>query len=109
MLFGVTNTLAIFLNLMNIVLTSFFDKFVVFFIDDILEYFKNEYSYAKHLSIVLETLSFMGSLASASFSKGVLPFLAIIISGDGISIVLVRLQRERLTCSEVSNRSEKFS
>ena len=54
--FGVTNTPAIFMNLMNRVFSPFLDKFVVLFIDDILIYFKNEKEHAEHLRIVLQTL-----------------------------------------------------
>jgi len=54
--FGVTNAPTIFIDLMNRVFSSFLDKFVVIFIDDILIYSKNEEEYAEHLRIVLQTL-----------------------------------------------------
>jgi len=56
MLFGVTNTPAIFMDLMNRVFSPFLDKFVVIFIDDILIYSKNEEKHAEYLRIVLQTL-----------------------------------------------------
>ena len=54
--FGVTNTLAVFMDLMNRVFSPFIDKFVVIFIEDILIYSKNEEEHAKYLRIVLRTL-----------------------------------------------------
>jgi len=40
--FGLTNPSATFMCLMNNVLFSYLDKFVIFFVDDILVYLKNE-------------------------------------------------------------------
>ena len=54
--FGVTNAPAIFMDLMNRVFSSFLDKFVVIFIDDILIYSKDEEEHAEHLRFVLQTL-----------------------------------------------------
>ena len=51
--FGVTNALAIFMDLMNLVFSPFLDKFVVIFIDDILIYSKDEEAHAEHLRVVL--------------------------------------------------------
>jgi hypothetical protein len=53
MSFGLTNALAYFMYLMNLVFMSELDKFVVVFIDDILVYSKNEDEHTKHLHIVL--------------------------------------------------------
>ena len=56
MSFGVTNTPAYFMNMMNKVFMEFLDKFVVVFIDDILVYSKNEEEHKEHLRLVLEKL-----------------------------------------------------
>jgi hypothetical protein len=56
MSFGLTNTLAHFMYLMNSVFMPKLDKFVVVFIDDILVYSENEEDHAKHLEIVLTRL-----------------------------------------------------
>ena len=53
MSFGHTNALAYFMYLMNSVFMPELDKFVVVFIDDILNYSKNEEDHAQHLCIVL--------------------------------------------------------
>ncbi|WMV54709.1 hypothetical protein MTR67_048094 [Solanum verrucosum] len=53
---GLTNGPAAFMSLMNRVFKTFLDSFVIVFIDDILEYFKNEKEHADHLHIVLGVL-----------------------------------------------------
>ena len=49
MFFGLTNTPAFFMYLMNSVFMNELDKFVVVFIDDILIYSKNEKEHEEHL------------------------------------------------------------
>jgi hypothetical protein len=56
MSFGLTNALAYFMYLMNIVFMPELDKFVVVFIDDILVYSENEKDHEEHLRIVLTRL-----------------------------------------------------
>jgi hypothetical protein len=53
MSFGLTNAPAYFMYLMNHVFMEYLDKFVVVFIDDILEYSKNEEEHEEHLRLVL--------------------------------------------------------
>ncbi|GKA51842.1 putative reverse transcriptase domain-containing protein [Tanacetum coccineum] len=55
-LFGLTNTPDLFMNLMNRVFKPYLDKFVILFIDDILIYSKNKKEHGKHLKIILELL-----------------------------------------------------
>ena len=69
MSFGLTNTPAYFMYLMNKVFMEYLDKFVVVFIDDILVYSKNEEEHEEHLRLVcksLENISSMLSLANVS-------------------------------------------
>jgi hypothetical protein len=54
--FGVTNALAVFMDLMHRIFSPFLDKFVVIFIDDILIYSKSPEEHARHLKLVLEEL-----------------------------------------------------
>ena len=55
MSFGLTNSPAAFIELMNRVFKKYLDLFVIVFIDDILIYSRNENKHASHL-IVLQTL-----------------------------------------------------
>ena len=54
--FGLTNTPASFMCLMNNILRKYLDNFVVVFIDDILIYSKNEQEHEEHLKIVFQLL-----------------------------------------------------
>lgn len=56
MSFGLTNTLVAFMDLLNQVFNPFLDKFIIFFIDDILVYSKSPEEQEQHLRIVLQTL-----------------------------------------------------
>jgi hypothetical protein len=53
MSFSLTNALAHFMYLINLVFIPELDQFMVVFIDDILVYYENEEDHAKHLCIVL--------------------------------------------------------
>ncbi|GKB41862.1 putative reverse transcriptase domain-containing protein [Tanacetum coccineum] len=54
--FGLTNTPAVFMDLMNRVCKPYLDKFVIVLIDDILVYYKDKEEHGKHLKIILELL-----------------------------------------------------
>ncbi|GJT37030.1 putative reverse transcriptase domain-containing protein [Tanacetum coccineum] len=54
--FGLTNALAVFMDLMNQVCKLYLDKFVIVFIDDILIYSTNEKEQEEHLKLILELL-----------------------------------------------------
>jgi hypothetical protein len=56
MSFGLTNTPAYFMNLMNKVFLEEMDKFVIVFIDDILVYSKSVEKHEQHLQVVLGRL-----------------------------------------------------
>ena len=56
MLFGLTNALAAFIDLMNKVFYPYLDQFMIVFINDILVYSKNVEEHAFHLKVVLQTL-----------------------------------------------------
>ena len=54
--FGLTNAPAAFMDLMNQVFQSYFDRFVIVFINDILVYSGSSEEHSEHLRIVLQTL-----------------------------------------------------
>ncbi|GJW25965.1 putative reverse transcriptase domain-containing protein [Tanacetum coccineum] len=54
--FGLTNAHAVFMDLMNRECKPYLDKFVIFFIDDILIYSKSKDEHEVHLKLILELL-----------------------------------------------------
>ncbi|GJY62621.1 putative reverse transcriptase domain-containing protein [Tanacetum coccineum] len=54
--FGLTNAPAVFMDLMNRVYKPYLDKFVIFFIDDILIYSKDKKEHEEHLKAILKLL-----------------------------------------------------
>ena len=56
MSFGLTNSPAVFMDLMNRVFRPYLDWFVIVFIDDILVYSRSELEHERHLGLVLQTL-----------------------------------------------------
>nr|GEW50317.1 reverse transcriptase [Tanacetum cinerariifolium] len=56
MLFGLTNTLTVFIDLMNRVCKPYLDKFMRVFIDDILIYSTNKKEHEEHLRLILRLL-----------------------------------------------------
>jgi hypothetical protein len=89
MSFGLTNTPAYFMNLMNKVFMKFLDKFVVVFIDDILIYSKTEEEHAEHLRLVLGTLrehQLYAKFSKCEFWIKEVGFLGHVISAGGVSV-----------------------
>nr|GEU80097.1 putative reverse transcriptase domain-containing protein [Tanacetum cinerariifolium] len=65
--FSLTNTAAVFMDLINRVCGPYLDKFVIVFINDILIYSRNKEEHANHLRIILELL--IREKLYAKFSK----------------------------------------
>jgi hypothetical protein len=89
MSFGLTNALAYFMYLMNMVFMEYLDKFVVVFIADILIFFKMEEEHEKHLRMVLEKLRsnhLYAKFSKCEFWLTEVTFLGHVISAGGISI-----------------------
>ena len=88
MSFGPTNSLTIFMNLMNKVFEEYLDKFVIIFIDDILVYSCTMEEHELHLKIVLDKLKEKNLYAKFSKCESWLRKIAFLghVSKEGISV-----------------------
>jgi hypothetical protein len=87
MSFGLTNAPAYFMYLMNKVFMEYLDKFVVFFINDILIFSKTEEEHEKHLRMVLEKLrsnQLYTKFSKCEFWLTEVAFVGHVISAGGI-------------------------
>ena len=87
--FGFTNAPASFMDMMNRVFRPYLDQFVVVFIDDILEYSRDEQEHEQHLKIVLQTLRekiLYVKLRKCEFWIKEVSFLGHIVSAEGIRV-----------------------
>ncbi|KAL4279813.1 hypothetical protein GQ457_03G018340 [Hibiscus cannabinus] len=87
--FGLKNAPATFMDLMNIVLKPYLDKFVVVFIDVILIYSHNKDEHAEHPRIVLQTLrdhQLFAKFSKCEFWLSEVTFLGHVISAKGIMV-----------------------
>ncbi|KAL4037086.1 hypothetical protein IC575_000669 [Cucumis melo] len=95
MSFGLTNALAVFMNLMNRVFREFLDTFVIVFIDDILIYSKTEAEHEEHLRIVLQTLrdnKLYAKFSKCEFWLKHVSFLGHVVSKAGVSVDPVKIE-----------------
>ena len=89
MSFGLTNAPTYFMCLMNSVLSKYLDKFMVFFIDDILIYSKTKEEHDEHLQIILQVLrehKLYAKFSKCDFFKDKIQYLGHVISKEGISV-----------------------
>jgi hypothetical protein len=89
MSFGLTNTPAYFMYLMNKVFMEYPNKFVVVFIDDILVFSKIEEEHAEHLRLVLQKLREHQLYAKRSkyeFWLKEVSFIGHVVSNGGILV-----------------------
>jgi hypothetical protein len=87
--FGLTNTPAYFLYVMNKVFMEYLDKFVVVFIDDILVFSKTKEEHEKHLRFVLEKLrsnKLYAKFSKCEFWLTKVSFLGHVISAGGVLV-----------------------
>ncbi|GKB27887.1 putative reverse transcriptase domain-containing protein [Tanacetum coccineum] len=85
--FGLTNAPAVFMDLMNRVCKPYLDKFVIVFIDDILNYSKSEEEHAEHLKLILELLKkeeLYAKFSKFKFWLSSVQFLGHVIDSEGI-------------------------
>ena len=87
--FVLTNAPATFMCLMNNVFSKYLDKFVLFFLDVILVYSKNEEEHEEHLRLTLQLLrehQLYAKLSKCDFYRDRIQYLGHIISEQGISM-----------------------
>ncbi|KAM1958501.1 hypothetical protein ACFX15_003880 [Malus domestica] len=87
--FGLTNTPAAFMDLMNRVFQPYLDKFVIVFIDDILVYSKSKAKHARNLKLVLSSLrehQLHAKFSKCEFWLNQVAFLGHVISAQGIQV-----------------------
>jgi len=93
--FGLTNTLTIFMDLMNQIFRPWLDKHVVVFIDDILVYSSSFLEHEQHLRGVLQTLrnhQLYAKFDKCEFLLNEVIFLGHVISAEGIFIGLKKVE-----------------
>jgi hypothetical protein len=87
--FGLTNTPATFMFLMNNIFSQYLDKFVVVFIDNILVYSKTKEEHDEQLRIVLQTLrkhKLYAEFDKCDFYQKEIQYLGHVISSEGIVV-----------------------
>ena len=87
--FELTNAPATFMDLMNKVFSSYLNKFVIVFIDDILVYSGSPEEHAEHLRTILQILrerQLYAKFSKCQFWLDKVAFLGHVISAEGISV-----------------------
>nr|GFC63919.1 putative reverse transcriptase domain-containing protein [Tanacetum cinerariifolium] len=93
--FGLTNAPAVFMDLINQVCKPYLDKFMIFFIDDILIYSKDEKEHEEHFKAILELLKKEELYAKFSKCEFWIPkvqFLGHVIDSQGIHVDLAKIE-----------------
>jgi hypothetical protein len=89
MSFGLTNTLAYFMTMMNKVFMEYLDKFIVVFMDDILIYSKDDKEHEQHLRLIMEKLrehKLYAKFSKCKFWLNKVGFLGHIVSAEGVAV-----------------------
>ncbi|GJY88262.1 putative reverse transcriptase domain-containing protein [Tanacetum coccineum] len=89
MSFGLKNTSAVFMDLMNRVCKPYLDKFVIVFINDILVYSKDKEEHGKDLKIILELLKkerLYAKFSNCDFCLDSVQFLGHVIDRNGVHV-----------------------
>ncbi|GJX19007.1 putative reverse transcriptase domain-containing protein [Tanacetum coccineum] len=87
--FGLTNTPALFMDLMNRVCKPYLDKFVIVFIDDILIYSRNEKEHEEHLKTIREMLKkeeLYAKFSKCEFWINTVKFIGHVIDSSSIHV-----------------------
>ena len=95
MLFGLTNALMAFIDLMHSVFQPYLDWFVMVFVDDILIYSKYEEDHEGHLRVVLQTLrehQLYDKFSKCEFWLAEVRFLGHVVLTSGVSVDLEKVE-----------------
>ena len=95
MLFGLTNVLVVFMDLMHKVFQTYLDQFFVVFVDDILIYSQLEWEHEYHLRIVLRLLrdhQLYARFSKCEFWLTEVRFLGHVVSTSGVSVDLEKVE-----------------
>ncbi|GJR37703.1 putative reverse transcriptase domain-containing protein [Tanacetum coccineum] len=87
--FALTNALAIFTDLMNLVCNLYLDKFLIIFIEDILIYSKNKKEHEGYLKLILRLLkeeNLFAKFSKCEFWLSIVKFLGHVIDSEGIHV-----------------------
>ena len=87
--FGLTNSLATFMDLMHRVFQPYLDRFIVVFVDDILIYFKSKEDHEGYLRVILQTLrehQLYAKFNKCEFWLTEVRFLGHVVSALGVSV-----------------------
>ncbi|XP_060182442.1 uncharacterized protein LOC132612123 [Lycium barbarum] len=98
MSFGLPNVIAVFLDLINIMIRLFIDLFMIVLIDDILVYSQSEAEHANHLRAMLRVLQdkkLYVMLSKYEFWLNSVAFLGHIVSGEGIMVDTQKIEAVR--------------
>ena len=89
MLFGFTNALAAFMDLMHRVFRPYLDQFFIVFIDAILSYSRTHEEHERHLTIVLQNLrehKLYAKMSKCEFWMKAVKFLVHVVSEQGVAV-----------------------
>ncbi|GJR22439.1 putative reverse transcriptase domain-containing protein [Tanacetum coccineum] len=87
--FGLTNAPTVFMDLMNRVCKPYLDKFVIVFIDDILNYSRNKEEHGEHLKTILNMLrseKLYAKFSKCDFWLDSVQFLGHVIDSNGVHV-----------------------
>nr|GFA85365.1 putative reverse transcriptase domain-containing protein [Tanacetum cinerariifolium] len=106
--FGLTNTPAIFMDLMNSVCKPYLDKFIIVFINDVLIYSKLEEEHEVHLKTILDLLKkekLYAKFSKCEFWLKEVHFLGHVVNRNGIHMDPNKVESVELEDSGIVNRN----
>jgi hypothetical protein len=93
--FGLTNAPTNFMRMMDDILRTFTNSFVVVYLDDIIVYKKTLEEHLQHIQWVLHTLwqhKIYANLEKCSFSMDMVQYLGYIVDAHGVHVYVAKIQ-----------------